>query len=70
MNRDRSPRLVVVEVRWEEKRRNGSLWRKLFDLLLRDPDPRPSLSMRGLSDSDTPLTTRPDVLTDKEEGER
>jgi len=61
MGRNRSGKLVVVEVRWEQKPRNGWLLRQVFDRLLRDPD---------LTDGDTPLTMEPQAIPDEEGGER
>jgi len=34
---DRSDKLVIVEVKWQEKAANPWLLREVFDLLLRDP---------------------------------
>lgn len=62
MDRDRSRKLVVVEVRWEQKPENGWLLRQVFDLLLRDPD--------DLTDNRTPLTIESHGVRDEEGGER
>jgi len=56
---DRSRGLVVVEVRWERKSGNDWLLRRVFDLLLRDPD---------LTDRDKPLRMEAEVAEDKEGG--
>lgn len=61
MGRNRSSKLVVVEVRWEQKPGNGWLLRQVFDLLLRDPD--------DLTARDTPLIMEPQAVLDKEGGE-
>ena len=60
MGRNRSSKLVVVDVRWEQKPRNGWLLREVFDLLLRDAD---------LTDADTSLTMESQAVLDEEEGE-
>jgi len=69
MDRDRSGRLVVVAVRWQQKSGNGWLLREVFDLLLRDPGPHTARTGPDLTDRDTPLTMQLEVLTDEEGGE-
>lgn len=58
---DRSGKLVVVEVRWEQKPENGWLLRQVFDLLLQRPD---------LTPKDTPFTMPPEGFSKEEGGER
>lgn len=62
MQADRSGKLIVVEVKWEQKPENGWLLRQVFDLLLRDPD--------DLTDNRTPLTIESHGVRDEEGGER
>lgn len=62
MEENRPGELVVVEVRWEQKSRNGWLLRQVLDLLLPDP--------HDLTDRDTlPLKQR-DVQAEQQGSER
>jgi len=61
MQTDRSDKLVIVEVKWQEKATNAWLLREVFDLLLRDPD---------LTDGDVPLTMELQAILDEEGGKR
>jgi len=61
MGRNRSSKLVVVEVGWIEKPGNRWLLRQVFELLLRDPD---------LTDGDMPLTMELQAILDEEGGKR
>jgi len=60
MGRNRSSKLVVVEVRWEQKPGNGWLLRQVFDLLLRDP---------GSTRRDPRLPIEPEAVLDEKEQE-
>jgi len=70
MGRNRSSKLVVVEVRWEQKPGNGWLLRQVFDLLLRDPTKVHAGRGPDLTEEDTPLTMQPQAVLDEEGGER
>lgn len=70
MGRNRSGKLVVVEVRWEQKPGNRWLLREVFDLLLRDPDESHAGRGSDLTEEDSPLTMQPQAVVDEEGGER
>jgi len=70
MQTHRSRKLVVVEVRWEQKPGKGWLLRQVFDLLLRDPAIPPAATGPDLTDGDTPLTMQPSTVADDKGGER
>jgi len=67
---DRSDKLVIVEVNWEQKPGNGWLLRQVFDLLLRDPTEVHAGTGPDLTEEDTPLTMQPQAVLDEEGGER
>lgn len=60
MDTDRSGELVVVEVTWEQKSRNGWLLLQVLDLLLRDP---------GSTNRDARLPIEPEAVLDEKEQE-
>lgn len=69
MGRNRSGKLVVVDVKWEEKPGNRWLLREVFDLLLRDPIESHAGRGADLTARDTPLIMEPQAVLDKEGGE-
>ena len=58
---DRSDKLVIVKVNWEQKPGNGWLLRQVFDLLLRDPGKLHARTGPDLTDGDTPFTMHPEA---------
>jgi len=69
MDRNRSGKLVVVGVRWEQKPENGWLLRQVFDLLLRDPAKVHAGRGLDLTEEDTSLIMQPQAILDGEGGE-
>ena len=61
MNKNRSDKLVIVKVDWEQKPGNRWLLRQVFDFLLREAD---------LTDGDVPLTMELQAILDEEGGKR
>lgn len=67
---DRSDKLVIVKVNWEQKPGNAWLLREIYDLLLLDPDEAHAGRGPDLTDGDMPLTMEPQAIPDEEGGER
>jgi len=70
MGRNRSGKLVVVKVRWEQKPGNRWLLRQVFDLLLRDPAKLHPERGPDLTEEDTPLTMLLQTVADQGGEER
>ena len=66
----RSGKLVVVEVRWEQKPGNPWLLRQVFDLLLRDPAKLHPGRGPDLTQRDVAPTMELQAVLDEEGGKR
>jgi len=69
MGRNRSGKLVVVDVKWEEKPGNRWLLREVFDLLLRDPTKVHAGRGPDLTHGDRPPTMLLQTVADDKGGE-
>lgn len=67
---DRSDKLVIVKVNWEQKPGNAWLLREIYDLLLRDPAKLHPERGPDLTEEDSPLTMQRQAVLDEEGGER
>ena len=67
---DRSDKLVIVKVNWEQKPGNRWLLRQVFDLLLRDPIESHVGRGADLTEEDTPLTMLLQTVADQGGEER
>jgi len=70
MQTDRSDKLVIVEVNWEQKPGNRWLLHQVFELLLGDPAKVHVGRSPDLTDEDSPLTMELQAIVDEEGGKR
>jgi len=66
---DRSDKLVLVKVNWEQKPGNRWLLREIYDLLLLDPNEAHAERGSDLTERDVPPIMGPHAVLDGEGGE-